>query len=253
MRIIKRIISKIREKGKSLKAKRVMVKKAAKQMAESSFADSTSAKMRVEAAKFETGKVTPAARERRREITLPPIYGDNKIVVMVRDPWWLHAYWEITPQRESELKAQMERDGNACEHSMLRVYDITGVKDFNGTNANSYFDIRLKDMAQNWYIEVARPNRDWCVDIGMLAKSGRFYTLARSNYVQTPRFGMSEVMDEEWMCPEEEYWKLFAVSGGFGIGKSSLEMKEIFQKYFKEWVSSGAISSFGSFVMSQRG
>jgi hypothetical protein len=60
------------------------------------------------------------------------------------------------------------------------------------------------------------------------------------------------VLDEEWMCAEDDYWKLFGLSGGFGIGKSSMEIKELFKKYFKEWVSSGAVSSFSSYVLAQQ-
>ena len=155
--------------------------------------------------------------------------------------------------RDMEVKRQMQGEGAEVDYFILRIYDITGIEDFNGTNANSYFDIKLEGLAQNWYIDVSKPSRSWCVDIGILAKDKRFYVIARSNYVHTPRFGMSEDLDEEWMCPEEDYWQLFGLSGGFGIGKSSMEIKQIFKKYFQEWVSSGAVSSFSSFVLSNRG
>jgi hypothetical protein len=254
---------KVRPKIRKVRAKRVVRKKAAPSrdrevkigFAEKVISQLPTEKMKVEAAKFETGQPQayyPDTRQRRRDIKLPSGYGDNKIVAMTRDPWWIHTYWEIAPQKEQEIYNRMRSEGAQSDGSILRVYDITGVKDFNGTNANYSFDIRLTGLAQNWYIDVATPNRNWCVDIGLLAKDGRFYTLARSNSVHTPRFGMSEVLDEEWMCAEDDYWKLFGLSGGFGIGKSSMEIKELFQRYFKEWVSSGAVSSFSSFILAQK-
>ncbi len=101
-------------------------------------------------------------------------------------------------------------------------------------------------MADNWYIHVEHPNRSYIVDIGIKSRSGRFYTLARSNQVRTPRFGPSDQIDEEWMCPDDDFWKMFGIAGGFGIGKSSMEMKELFEKRWREEVSSGAVSSLFS-------
>ena len=61
---------------------------------------------------------------------------------------------------------------------------------------------------------------------------------------------MSDVVDEEWMCQEDEYWKMFGLSGGFGLGKASLALKEMFKKRLMQQVSSagwsGAVSSFSS-------
>jgi len=49
------------------------------------------------------------------------------------------------------------------------------------------------------------------------------------------------------MMPEEEYWKMFGLSGGFGAGKGSLEARELIKKRLEEQVSSGGISSAASF------
>lgn len=65
--------------------------------------------------------------------------------------------------------------------------------------------------------------------------------------VRTPRFGMSEELDAQWMMPEEEYWKMFGLSGGFGVGKGSLEVREMIKKRLEEQITSGGISSAASF------
>ncbi|MBN2097858.1 MAG: DUF4912 domain-containing protein [Candidatus Omnitrophica bacterium] len=187
-----------------------------------------------------------------RKINLPSGYGKDRIVAMVRDPWWIFVYWEITPRTEKEVKHKIKKNSEHFEKSILRTYDITGRGDFNGLNASGYFDITLKNMARNWYIDLGWPNRRLCVEIGLLSKEGNFYALARSNVVQTPRFGMSDVLDEAWMLSEHEYWWLFGASGGLDVGKSSLEMKELFQKRLQEWISSGGIVSFASHLLQKR-
>lgn len=182
----------------------------------------------------------------KKEFRFPPGYGDNRIVLLVRDPWWVFVYWEIRQDREEEIVRKIETAGDLPAKSILRVYDVTDIN-FNGRNAHSFFDIDLKGLANNWYINVADPNRSWLVDIGIVSKKGSFYLLARSNTVRTPRFGMSDKLDAEWMMPEEEYWRMFGLSGGFGVGKGSLEVRELFKKRLEEQISSGAISSAASF------
>ena len=187
----------------------------------------------------------PVLRD-RKTFSFPQGYGDNKIVLLVRDPWWVYAYWEIRKEKEDEVVRKIADSGDERERSILRVYDVTGVN-FNGHNANAYFDIELKGLVSNWYINISSPDRSWVVEIGVLTKKGNFYLLARSNAVHTPRFGMSDQLDAEWMVSEDEYLKLFGLSGGFGVGKGSLEVREMVNKHLEEQISSGAISSSGSF------
>jgi hypothetical protein len=183
---------------------------------------------------------------RNKQFRFPPGYGDNKIVALVRDPWWIYVYWEIRREKEDEIQRKISSDGDEAVKSILRVYDVTDVN-FNGRNAHSHFDIDLKGLASSWYVNVGSPDRAWLVDIGIVTRKGNFYLLARSNTVRTPRHGMSERFDAEWMIPEDDYWKMFGLSGGFGIGKGSLEVREMFKKRLEEQVTSAQISSSASF------
>lgn len=152
-------------------------------------------------------------------------------------------------EKENEVRNKIAQKGLAPLKSVLRVYDVTDIE-FNGKNAHTFFDIELTGLASNWYINVGSPNRAWIVEIGILASNNEFFILARSNCVKTPRFGMSDVVDEEWMCQEDEYWRMFGLSGGFGLGKASLALKEMFRKRLMQQISSagwsGAVSSFSS-------
>lgn len=192
-------------------------------------------------------EVTVAVAPLEERFVFPRAYGDTKIVLLVRDPWWLHAYWEINKDKEEELRRKLGEDVYHRSKYILRVYDITDI-DFNGKNAHSYFDIEIMGGADNWYIEVGKPNRTWCVDLGLLTPGKEFYLICRSNIVRTPRFGMSEITDEEWMSLEEEYWKLYGVAGGFGLGSSPIQVKRAFKRRFEEEISSGAPWSLFSFM-----
>lgn len=158
----------------------------------------------------------------------PVGYGDTRIVLMVRDPYWLHTYWEVNGQRRQELNYDSSRE---C----LRVYD---------TENWDYFDIEVSGEAKNWYVKVPAPNRTYCVEIGFKTPDGKFIAAARSNWVTTPLDRMSDVIDEQWMIPDWD--ALYALSGGFGIGRGSEEIRELFKKRLEQESASGWVSSLSS-------
>lgn len=174
--------------------------------------------------------------EQKKEFDFPYSYGDNKIVLMVRDPHWMHSYWEITESKYNEVRSQLGGDFDRSKE-ILRVYDAS-------KEPWKSFDIPVFYGARNWYINVSEANRTYIVDIGFLAPDGRFIAMARSNAVTTPRDGISDVIDEEWMTIDFE--RIYALSGGFGIGKSSGEIKKLMEKWLTQQKASGWVSSISS-------
>jgi len=160
---------------------------------------------------------------------------------MVKDPWWIFAYWEIQPKTERAARSQLSPQEIIGLQSVLRVYDVTGIT-FPSQPPHRSFDISLSGLATNWYIHTNAPNRSFVVELGLLTTSGRFIPLARSNRVTTPRFGPSDVIDEEWVITDEAYWKLFGVSAGVGIGSSPTAWSRLLsQQFFSGGWSSPAL------------
>ena len=176
-------------------------------------------------------------------------YGDDRIVLMVKDPWWLYAYWEVQPRTERAARGQLLPQEVPGLQSVLRIHDVTGV-DFPAQPSNSSFDISLSGLATNWYIQTGRPGRSFVVELGLLANSGRFILLVRSNRVTTPAFGPSEVLDEAWMIDDELFWKLFGAAAGLGAGASPLSWGRVVQQQLssERWVAqpvkSGIVKGF---------
>lgn len=171
--------------------------------------------------------------EQKKEFDFPHAYGDNRIVLLVRDPHWLHAYWEITENKYREVSGILGKDFSGSRE-ILRVHNTS-------ENPWKSFDINTSYGARNWYINVPEADRTYIVDIGFLSQDGRFVGMARSNAVTTPRDGPSDIIDEEWMIVDFD--RIYALSGGFGIGKSSGEIKELMKKHLMEQKVSGWASS----------
>ena len=193
----------------------------------------------VERTKFSSPEPVRVAPRRMLE-DLPAGYGKDKIVLQVRDPWWIHTYWEVTSLTLDRLRDQL---GNTFFNAkrILRVYDVSHVI-FNGTNAHRFFDIEIKPEANNWYIDTGGPGRSWCVDLGLLLSDNRFIMIVRSNTVSTPLEGPSWITDEEWMIPEDMFARLYGM--GFGLGRSS-PVGKAWQERIRRELFSGVLASPG--------
>lgn len=133
---------------------------------------------------------------------LPASYNITTINLIARDPYWIHADWEIAPSSIEEIRKKIGSELDRSSYT-LRMYDVTYI-DFNGSNANHWFDIDVGLHTNNWYISLWQDNVTYCADIGIRTPDGRFFTLARSNFVTTPRVGSSGRSEMIWMEVKED-------------------------------------------------
>ncbi|UCF04208.1 MAG: DUF4912 domain-containing protein [bacterium] len=191
--------------------------------------------------KAEAGKYYLGAEEKAmppvEAIDVPAGYGMDRIVTMVRDPHWIFTYWEVTEERYRGMERLFGSDWPDCR-TVIRVFDL-------GDMQESHFDIEITIEARNWYINVS-PSKRYQVAIGVLGPDGRFEQIAISNVVETPRAGISDVVDDRWMIPEELFERIFAASGGHDMHAASAELRALLERRLMEEISSGAVSSLAS-------
>jgi hypothetical protein len=121
----------------------------------------------------------------------PPVTAErDRVITVVRDPYWLHSYWELSRATLERAKAAMGRDWHSSK-PILRLMDLTS-EDTTAASEKPLRDIEIHGEVNNWYIDVPAPPRSFRVDLGYLARSGRFYVLARSNIVTTPKARMCD-------------------------------------------------------------
>jgi len=175
---------------------------------------------RIAAGKYYLG--VPESPELDAHFEYPQSYGENAITLMVRDPYWLFAYWEFAPDLQTTLRARIGAEALSKSRLVLRVYDVTGT---DPDHPVGYHDIDVAPGARNWYVNVMRVERDYCVDLGLITPDGSFIIIARSNRVSLPPVGPSAVVDEEWVTLEalEEFYVKSergpsSGSGGWGSG-----------------------------------
>jgi len=235
-----------RKKKKRLKlSKRIPPRKKAKARIISRTKVLKKQQIRAGSAKFYTGGIQAGEGGPRAVSSsvgeLPSRYDQDKLLLQVRDPWWLYAYWEVRGRTLDGLKNSLGDDFYQARR-ILRVYDVSYII-FNGKNAHRFFDIQINEQTDNWYIDTGGPGRSWCVDLGLLLPGGKFITILRSNIVQTPLDGPSWITDEEWSIPEDMFSRLYGM--GFGFGQGSFVGKKGWQKKLRRELFSGVMASPG--------
>ncbi len=152
----------------------------------------------------------------------PDTHGEDLIALMVRDPYWLFAYWEFAPDLNDRLLSRLGEETLRNSRLVLRVYDVTGA---DAENPVGYHDIDVAPGARDWYINVTHVESDYCIDIGLILPDGSFLVIARSNRVSLPPIGPSAEVDEQWVTLESlgEIYSLTergptSGSGGWGSG-----------------------------------
>jgi uncharacterized protein len=128
---------------------------------------SESPEEQVESAKYNLGVPTKDLSSKVPK-DLPGGYGKDRIVVMVRDPYWLHAYWEITRHAIQRAEAAMGQEWHGAR-PILRLLDVSS-HDTTSTSESILRDIDIHGGCNNWYIDVHNPPCSYRVDIGYLSR-----------------------------------------------------------------------------------
>lgn len=135
-----------------------------------------------------------------QKASLPESYYQTYVTLLSKEPYVLYAYWEIAADDIERLREQIGAEADQGTYT-LRVYDVTLI-DFDGTNANYWFDLDELFM-KNRYIHVGSDDATYVCEIGLRLPSGDFKSLARSNYIRAQRAGASQRRDVIWKEIEE--------------------------------------------------
>ena len=167
----------------------------------------------------------------------------DRLVVMVRGPYWLHAWWELSRTSVTRAQAALGQEWHAAR-PVLRLYEVSV-----GTTTNSaerpVRDIEVHGGVNDWYIDLKDPPKSHRLDIGYLAPSGKFFVLARSNTVTTPQAAASDSIDENWSEVAENFDKIFAMSGGYESHTAG-DLQELFEERLRRPMGSPMVTQYGA-------
>lgn len=152
----------------------------------------------------------------------------DRLVLMVRDPFWLHAHWELTHRGVERAKVALGQEWHTAR-PVLRLFALAG-RSTTGAAERVLQDLTIHGGVNNWYVNVDDPPQTYRMEIGYLSAAGRFYALARSNVVTTPRPGVGDNLEEPWTRQTSNLEKIYALSGGKDPEGPGTELQELFDE-----------------------
>lgn len=184
----------------------------------------------------EVARRVAEARERlarAKDLTTPPEGGRGKrpqrdrMVLMVRGPHWLHAFWEVVPRSVERARSALGQEWHGAKPVLRLLRMESGLQA--SPSEQVVRQIEVHGGVKNWFIDVRSPLR--CrVEIGYLTPSGRFHSLVRSNAVTTPAAPQADTLDAHWGEIMTDCDRIYAMSGGFSPENNSTELQELFEE-----------------------
>jgi hypothetical protein len=150
----------------------------------------------------------PAAASRTAPLHLTPVPAPpdetDRVIVLARDPFWLHVYWAISCAALQRGRAALGKDWYGAR-PILRLYEVARDEAAPGGEV-AVRDIPIHSGVQHWYVDVASPTpKTYRVDVGLLTVKGRFLALAHSNLVATLAPAQADRPDEAWQRIRTEF------------------------------------------------
>lgn len=163
---------------------------------------------------------------------LPSSYDKTWVTLMVKDPFWLFANWEVGPSDFSYWKESLLAHGSIDPKAklILRMYDVTLI-DMNQQPPVNSFDIEVGTQTNNWYINLWKDNVSYCADLGVLKSTGEFVALARSNVAHTPSANYSWRTEQIWVEVKEETPQTPFVE--LPVSLDSMKKQQVAQSFYK--------------------
>jgi hypothetical protein len=177
----------------------------------------------------------------------------DRIVVLTRDSYWLHAYWELSRTTLARAQAALGQEWHTAQ-PILRLMDVSS-EDTTSASERHVRDIPIHGGVNNWYIDVVEPPRSYRIDVGYLSRRGKFYVLARSNVVTTPKLGVADPLDENWLDVQKQFDRIEnpASNGGANGSGVAIDLRDLFEERLRRPMNSLSLHGLAASSLSALG
>ena len=168
----------------------------------------------------------------------------DRIILIVRDPYWLQAYWEITKPTVERVRVAL------AEHwfdtkPVLRLLEVQS--DASSSAESVVKEIPIHGGVRNWFIDVSEPAKSYRIALGYATSGGKFFLVAKSNTVTTPSPN-HDSFDLNWSDIQTDHKKFYALSGGYGNeqGPANSELQNVFEEKMRRPMNVPTFVQMGS-------
>lgn len=160
---------------------------------------SNNAAIRIGEKKYDIIQDEELEAQEKRVYCIPEKYPDTQISLLLRDPFWAFAQWDI---RDTDLEGLKKK---RLQGLVLRVHMV---------KPKDSYDIPIKLSDCKWYINLPESGREYYLDL--VAKlNGPDKVLCTSNTVLSPKRTIMETFSEETISNQSD--ANLALAGIFGL------------------------------------
>jgi hypothetical protein len=195
------------------------------------------------APKNETVSEAQARRKLRRDISTQSCEEQkDQLVLLVRDPFWLHAFWELNPKTVERAKVAM----GMFWHTALPVIRLFRLESDGASQPKRVLvrDILIHGGVNNWYLDVMNPPSTFLIEIGYISREKNFYPLLSSNTVTTPQQQLIDNLDRldgNWRGVAEDLDRIYKLSSS---DANNQELKKVFEEKLHRPMSAPLLSRY---------
>lgn len=124
---------------------------------------------------------------------LPEAYAQDRVKLLVRDPWCLFAYWELTGPHAEWVPRDHGADIFARSKWLVRLF-ADGALELETPAAHP--------LGAHYF--TVEPERRYRAEVGLLTSAGAWIRVASDGDIPTPRAGIAPIVDDDWAVTEEE-------------------------------------------------
>lgn len=163
-------------------------------------------------------------RQRMQDLSHGLGIAEDRLVLLVRDAYWLQINWEISPASVLRARTALAQHWHGAE-PVIRLARLS-----DDGSVESTRQVKVHGGVNHWYVDVDQPPSRYRAEIGYADLQGQFYSLARSNEVTTPEPGVSERVAESWSDVARDADRVFALSGGYSHEGASAELRQALEE-----------------------
>jgi len=142
--------------------------------------------VRVEETKYDNRADGEFHADNGEDIELPDSYNETRIVLLLRDPAWAFAYWDLQAAHSEAF-----RRSDRFEGLLLRVYSLES-PDQSIAKCRASFDIPVMLHDNGWYIHLPEQESNYRLSL-VAVEGGTERLLALSNVVAVRRGTLSDL------------------------------------------------------------
>ena len=109
--------------------------------------------------KFALGPTPPEQQFESAEAELPESYGTKRLFLTARDPHWLYANWDLTPEQQKRYNSL-----SADKHLVLRIYAGTA-------EGEPVSQVHVHPESRHWFAHVEQRRREILRRAGLLSQN----------------------------------------------------------------------------------